>query len=187
MSLCFTGQERYKAEVIDLNGPEFDWLHSPIDVRALYACSCGQRHGKWAIFNGVIDDREALAEVKNDRASAMAAKQRRQEEDERIRKEANDSHSAKEYAQNMLEWGIMVQLYNENMHEFIEVRNEITLYFSLISVGLLLILIQHVSLNDRIWLNTLGCLPLQFLLPRLLLHFLRHLAFQCLQINLLKM
>ncbi|TVU01241.1 hypothetical protein EJB05_53279, partial [Eragrostis curvula] len=59
--------ERYKAKAIELNGSDFDWLHSPVDVKALYECCYGRQHGKWAIFNGVIDDREALAELKSGR------------------------------------------------------------------------------------------------------------------------
>ncbi|TVU23990.1 hypothetical protein EJB05_26382, partial [Eragrostis curvula] len=37
------------------------------------------------------------------------------------------------------------------------------------------------------WLKTLECLLLKFLLPRLPRHFLQHLVFQCLLISLLKM
>jgi hypothetical protein len=83
-------------------------LNSSVDVRDLYECSCGRRHGKWPIFNGIIDDIEALVEVKNKHASSVAAKRRRQEEAEHIRKEAHESHSVKEYAHNMAEWGKMV-------------------------------------------------------------------------------
>jgi hypothetical protein len=81
---------------MELNGPQFDWLNSPIDVKVLYECSCNRLHGKWTIFNGIIDDREALAEITNNCASSAAAKHQRQEEAERIRKEARDTHSAKE-------------------------------------------------------------------------------------------
>jgi hypothetical protein len=98
-------KERYKAKALELNGPDFNWLNSLVDVRALYECSCGRRHGKWPIFNGIIDDIEALAEVKNKHASSAAAKRQRQEEAERIRKEAHESRSSKEYAHNMAEWG----------------------------------------------------------------------------------
>jgi hypothetical protein len=72
-------KERYKAKALELNGPDFNWLNSSVDVRALYECSCGHRHGKWSIFNGIIDDIEALAEVKNKHASSATAKRRRQE------------------------------------------------------------------------------------------------------------
>ena len=121
----FVGQEKYKAKAIELNGPDFDWLHSPIDARALYQCSCGRPHGKWATFNGIVNDSEALADLKRSRASAMAARHRRQEEEERMRKEAHDSRLAKEYAQNMLEWGRMVHAHNENIQRFMEVRSDI--------------------------------------------------------------
>ena len=68
------GQETYKATVIELNGPEFDWIHSPLDVRALYQCSCGRQHGKWATFNGTVNDSEVLPQLKGSHASAMAAR-----------------------------------------------------------------------------------------------------------------
>ena len=131
-------KERYKAKALELNGPDFNWLTSLVDVRALYECSCGRRHGKWPIFNGVIDDSEALADVKNKHASSTAAKRRRQEEAERIRKEAHESRSAKEYAHNMAEWGRMVQICNENMQKFMQVRSDMHLrLFVLVSaVGL---------------------------------------------------
>jgi hypothetical protein len=54
------GQERYKEKAMELNGPDFYWLHSPVDVKALYECSCGRSHGKWALFNGIVNDREVL-------------------------------------------------------------------------------------------------------------------------------
>ena len=53
-------RDKYKAEAIELNGPDFDWLHSLVDARALYECSCGRPHGKWATFNGRINDRSPL-------------------------------------------------------------------------------------------------------------------------------
>jgi hypothetical protein len=37
------------------------------------------RHEKWSIFNGIIDDIEALAETKNKHASSAAAKRQREE------------------------------------------------------------------------------------------------------------
>jgi hypothetical protein len=93
-----------------------------VDARALYACSCGRPHGKWALFNGAINDNEALADLKRSHASAMAARRQRQEEEDRMRKEASDSRLAKEYAQNMLDWGKTVHAHNENIQRFMEVR-----------------------------------------------------------------
>jgi hypothetical protein len=100
---------------MELNGPQFDWLNSPTVVKAIYECSCGRAHEKCAIYNGIIDDREALVEIKNNCASSAATKCRRQEEAERIRKQARDTHLAKEYAQSMMEWGRMAQIHHENI------------------------------------------------------------------------
>ncbi|KAL6639429.1 hypothetical protein ACP70R_023159 [Stipagrostis hirtigluma subsp. patula] len=116
--------ERYKAKAIELNGPEFDWLHSPVDIRALYDCSCGRAHGKWALFNGIVDDTEALSELKSSRTTSVAAKRKRQEEEKIARQkeaqEARDSRLAKEYANSMMQWGQMVQQQNQNFQKFME-------------------------------------------------------------------
>ncbi|KAL6645213.1 hypothetical protein ACP70R_016821 [Stipagrostis hirtigluma subsp. patula] len=115
--------ERYKTKAMELNGPDFDWLHSPVDVRALYDCSCGRAHGKWATFNGIVDDREAMAELKSSRATSEAAKRKRQEEEDARKKEApeaRDSRMAKEYANSMLAWGQVVQNQNENFQRFLQ-------------------------------------------------------------------
>ncbi|CAL5078980.1 unnamed protein product [Urochloa decumbens] len=109
--------EKYKEKAMELNGPDFDWLHSPVDVRALYQCSCGRSHGKWALFNGIVDDREVLPELKRSRASSMAAKRQRQLEEERAKKEAHEGRLAKEYAQKMSDWGEVVM---SQMQRFME-------------------------------------------------------------------
>ena len=116
-------QEKYKAKAMELNGPDFDLLHSPVDVRALYECSCGRPHGKWATFNGMVNDKEVLPDLRRSRESAMAARRQRQEEDERLRREAHDGRVAKEYAQNVLAWSTMVHAYTESMQKFMEVTS----------------------------------------------------------------
>ena len=123
-------RDKYKAEAIELNGPDFDWLHSLVDARALYECSCGRPHGKWATFNGMINDKGVLPDLRRSRACAVAARHQRQEEEERSRKEAHDSRVAKEYAQNMLEWGRMVHAHNENIQKFMEVTSHVHPYSS---------------------------------------------------------
>jgi len=116
-------QEKYKAKAMELNGPDFDLLHSPVDVRALYECSCGRPHGKWATFNGMVNDKEVLPDLRRSRESAMAARRQRQEEDERLRREAHDGRVAKEYAQNVSAWSTMVHAYTESMQKFMEVTS----------------------------------------------------------------
>ncbi|CAN6244354.1 unnamed protein product, partial [Urochloa humidicola] len=81
---------------------------------------CGRRHGKWATFNGIVNDRAACAELQRSRASSIATKRQREEENH-MRKEAQDSIMAKEYAQNLLQWGTMVQAYYDHMQRFMEV------------------------------------------------------------------
>jgi hypothetical protein len=121
-----------------LNGPDFDWLHSPVDARALYRCSSGRPHGKWAIFNGVVNDNEALPELRSSHANAVAARHQRQEEDECLRKEAHDGRVAHEYAKSMFEWGATVHAYNENIQKFMEVSCGIhPLVFILVLIDLL--------------------------------------------------
>lgn len=130
--------EKYISKAIELNGPNFDWLHSPVDFRAVYQSSCGRAHGKWVTFNGTINDREALPELKRSHASVMAARRQRQEEQEHIRKEAHDSKLAKDYAQSMLEWGRTVQSQFQSLQSFMEVRYDIQpSLFSFVPIELL--------------------------------------------------
>ncbi|KAL6627760.1 hypothetical protein ACP70R_031486 [Stipagrostis hirtigluma subsp. patula] len=113
--------ETYKRKSLELNGPEFDWLHSPVDVRALYECSCGRSHGKWATFNGAVDGTEALAEVRSGHDSIRAAKRQRQEDEERLkRRQAHDTNAAKMYAQTVLEWGKGIEQRDQNMQSFMQ-------------------------------------------------------------------
>lgn len=119
MEEATTCLENYKTRAMELNGPDFDWLHSPVDVRALYHCSCIRRHGKWAIFNRIVNDKVALAELKRSHAS-MDAQRQHQEEENQMRKEARDSCMAKDFAQRMFEWGRIVHDHYDNMRRFME-------------------------------------------------------------------
>jgi hypothetical protein len=65
------------------------------------------------LFNEVINDNEALPELRSSHANSAAARRQRQEEEERLRKEAHDDRAAKEYAKSMFEWGATVHAYNE--------------------------------------------------------------------------
>jgi hypothetical protein len=56
----------------------------------------------------------------------------RQEEEQHMRKEAQESHMAKQYAQNMLLWGAMVQAHYEQLQKFMEVRHPFV--FILVSI-----------------------------------------------------
>jgi len=90
------------------------------------------------MFNGVINDIEALPELRSSHANGAAARHQRQEEEERLRKEAHDGHAAKEYAKSMFEWGATVHAYNENIQKFMEVSCGIhPLVFILVPIDLL--------------------------------------------------
>ncbi|RLM60531.1 hypothetical protein C2845_PM14G09660 [Panicum miliaceum] len=65
---------------------------------------------------------EALHESKKSRASVIAAKSQRQDEDECARKEADESHLAKEYAQSMFDWGKIILIHTNTMQKFLELR-----------------------------------------------------------------
>jgi hypothetical protein len=98
------------------------------------------------LFNGVINDNEALPELRSSHANAAAARRQRQEEEERLRKEAHDGRMAKEYAQSMLEWGATVHAYCENMQKFMEVSCSIhPLIFILVPIDLLSNLVNHIK------------------------------------------
>lgn len=115
-----------------MNGPDFDWMNSPVDSRALYECSCGTPHGKWATFNGMVDDSEAMAEIERRSTSSTANKRRRQEEDDHERARLiEDARIAKEYAQRVLEWSSGQDSYNNTIKLILEVQSVIYLLFLL--------------------------------------------------------
>lgn len=43
-STFYMPHEKYKVKGIEMNEPDFDWLHSPVEVRALYHCNCRLKH-----------------------------------------------------------------------------------------------------------------------------------------------
>jgi hypothetical protein len=118
---------------------------------------------------------------------SAAAKHQHQEEVERIRKEARDTHSAKEYAQSMMEWGRMTQIHHENKQKFIKVRSNIYAPCMFCSCYCSWLLSYCITLDYRMWLHTLECLPMQFLLLFHLPQCLRHIVFQHHQIYLMLM
>jgi len=69
----------------------------------------------------MVNVKEVIPDLRRSRESAMAARRQRQEEDERLRKEAHDCRVAKKNAQNMTERSRMVHAYTENMQKFMEV------------------------------------------------------------------
>ena len=180
-------QENYKTKAMELNGPDFDWLHSPVDVRALYHCSCIGRHGKLAIFNRIVNDKVALAELKRSRASSMDAQRQRQEEENRMRKEARDSCMAKDFAQRMLEWDIIVHDHYDNMRRFMEVRVRHPSVFILVPIMQFSSYMHQISIYFRLLLCTVACQPHLFLHSCLPCFSLRHMVFHHLHVPLLKM
>uniref|UniRef100_A0ACD5YDI0 Uncharacterized protein n=1 Tax=Avena sativa TaxID=4498 RepID=A0ACD5YDI0_AVESA len=62
----------YKQNVGNVHGKDYDWLHFPIVPQALYEAGKGKPHGKWSLFNGVVDDRETLREVQISRSSSSS-------------------------------------------------------------------------------------------------------------------
>jgi hypothetical protein len=107
-------------------------MNSPVDSRALYECSCRRPHGKWATFNGMVDDSEAMAEIERRSTSSTANKRRRQEEDDHERARLiEDARIAKEYAQRVLEWSSGQDSYNNTIKLILEVQSVIYLLFLL--------------------------------------------------------
>ena len=73
---------------------------------------------------------DSLEEEPTADAKAFYTKRQRQAEEERARKEAHDSHLAKEYAQKMFDWGKVVLSQNHAMRKFMEVRSGYACYGS---------------------------------------------------------
>jgi len=63
---------------------------------------------------------DSLEEEPTADSKAFYTKRLRQAEEEHARKEAHDSHLAKEYAQKMFDWGKVVLSQNHAMRKFME-------------------------------------------------------------------
>ncbi|KQK06214.1 uncharacterized protein LOC112270886 isoform X2 [Brachypodium distachyon] len=57
--------EAYKEAVLEIHGPDYDWINSSIDSEAVYKVCRGKPHGRWLIFNGLVNSKEILADAKS--------------------------------------------------------------------------------------------------------------------------
>ena len=95
---------------MNIHGEEYDWLRSPIVPQALYEAGKGKPHGRWSLFNGVVESRETLREVQTSRSSS-SSKRLRLAHDRRI---VEQHELMKKHAESMTEWGKSVQATVEN-------------------------------------------------------------------------
>uniref|UniRef100_A0A0E0CIY8 Uncharacterized protein n=1 Tax=Oryza meridionalis TaxID=40149 RepID=A0A0E0CIY8_9ORYZ len=95
---------RYKSKFAERNGDRSDPMRSPVDSLALYESNYGKPHGKWPLFNGVVNNKEALVEVKSGSSSSALKRQRREAEDLQRRRESEKFQLQNVYTQKMSEW-----------------------------------------------------------------------------------
>uniref|UniRef100_A0A0E0KDV2 Uncharacterized protein n=1 Tax=Oryza punctata TaxID=4537 RepID=A0A0E0KDV2_ORYPU len=72
---------RYKSKFSERNGDRSDPISSPVDSLALYESNSRKPHGKWPLFNGVVNNKEALVKVKSGSSSPALKRQRREAKD----------------------------------------------------------------------------------------------------------
>ncbi|XBJ21771.1 hypothetical protein VPH35_000269 [Triticum aestivum] len=88
---------------------------------ALYDYSNGKPHGKWPLFNGIVNDTEVIAELRATGASSAALKRRRAEEIEDVlQKESEKARKAEAYANNVLSWGVGMYEHCNGIQKFLQ-------------------------------------------------------------------
>uniref|UniRef100_A0A0D9XK86 Uncharacterized protein n=1 Tax=Leersia perrieri TaxID=77586 RepID=A0A0D9XK86_9ORYZ len=94
---------RYKTSFLERNGDGSDPIYSPVDSLALYDSNSRKPHGKWPLFNGIVNNKEVIAELKS--GSLLALKrQRREAENHQRRRESEKFQQQNVYTQKMAEW-----------------------------------------------------------------------------------
>ena len=79
-------------------------------------------HGKWPLFNGIVNDTEVIAELRATGASLAALKRRRAEEIEDVlQKESEKARKAEAYANNVLSWGVGMYEHCNGIQKFLQV------------------------------------------------------------------
>ncbi|WVZ89014.1 hypothetical protein U9M48_035478 [Paspalum notatum var. saurae] len=83
---------KYKENVIQCHGPEFDWRVAALDVEAIYHTSGGLRHGRWGLGDGALEyDRiprpQRTSQGSSSRQPSRAQQEAQQEETRRLQEE----------------------------------------------------------------------------------------------------
>ncbi|WVZ50061.1 hypothetical protein U9M48_001355 [Paspalum notatum var. saurae] len=76
--------EEYEKEMVRHHGEGFDWKNAPIDPQAVYNSGGGKSHGRFAMFNGMIDSREIQRGSSSHSSDGSSSHQRRTTSDMEI-------------------------------------------------------------------------------------------------------
>ncbi|WVZ90632.1 hypothetical protein U9M48_036917 [Paspalum notatum var. saurae] len=74
----------YGQEMVRLHGEEYDWRSAPVDPQAVYDSGSGKSHGRFAMFNGLIDSRGVQRGSSSHSAGGSSSRQRRTTSDMEI-------------------------------------------------------------------------------------------------------
>lgn len=116
-------QRRYKSKFAERNGDRSDPMSSPVDSLALYESNYEKPHGKWPLFNGVVNNKEALVEVKSGSSSSALKRQRREAEDLQRRRESEKFQLQNVYTKKMSEWSTKAYKSYTMGHKLLEVQS----------------------------------------------------------------
>ncbi|WVZ62978.1 hypothetical protein U9M48_012664 [Paspalum notatum var. saurae] len=70
-------QKEYRNEMSRHHSEEYDWRKEPIDSQALYDSSGGKSHGRYSMFNGMIDSRQVQRRSSSQNSGGSSSRQRR--------------------------------------------------------------------------------------------------------------
>ncbi|WVZ52034.1 hypothetical protein U9M48_003129 [Paspalum notatum var. saurae] len=120
-------QVKYKENVIQRHGPEFDWRAATPDVEAIYEAGGGLRHGRWGLGDGALEyDRiprpQRTSQGSSSRRPSRAQQEAQQEETSRLQEETRKLRKNDDY---------MMTYLMTNSNSFISVDNAMKFYISL--------------------------------------------------------
>ncbi|WVZ94269.1 hypothetical protein U9M48_040175, partial [Paspalum notatum var. saurae] len=113
---------KYKENVIQRHGPEFDWRAAAPDIEAIYYAGGGLPHGRWGLGDGaLVYDRiprpQRTSQGSSSRRPSRAQQEAQQEETRRLQEET-PVLSPKDHHLEMLRIGLDPMLQSFDLHNF---------------------------------------------------------------------
>ncbi|KAM0860518.1 hypothetical protein ACQ4PT_046499 [Festuca glaucescens] len=114
---------RYTQRAKQFNGEGYDLNKDVVCSKALYACSKGKPHGRWAMFNGMVNDTDVIAKAKADGSSSAAALKRRRVEEleEELRMKDEKTQKSEAYTNSLFTWGASMYEHCQGTHKLLEI------------------------------------------------------------------
>ncbi|WVZ99378.1 hypothetical protein U9M48_044697 [Paspalum notatum var. saurae] len=82
---------KYKEQLIQRHGQDFDWRAAPPDIEAIYHAGDGLRHGRWGLGDGVLEYDRVPKPQGTGQGSCRQASRSRQEEARQAQEEARQA------------------------------------------------------------------------------------------------